>query len=305
MMNFLLKFNNLKRNLQKIQTQQEEIRTLQYFLNSLHSVSEIPPTSNPDLRWLQKCDVAALHILSIVFENNGLPYWMDFGTLLGAVRHHGFIPWDDDIDICMRRNDAYKAREIVRNQLTQYGFQVIEDNDWPGNNIGIGYKYEQTGIWIDIFEVDECQSDCDAISVTSQITNYYNAYRDIYSKKRFTITESELDPIRRNCFPNTPDGNHTIIYHAPEFYYPRLVYHDENVIFPLQELSFEDFKFKVPHITHDYLVGVYGDSYMEFPNYGVLKHTTKTGKLHERATKNGIDMQTLYEELILLANRLK
>ena len=47
-------------------------------------------------------------------RENGLAYWLFWGTLLGAVRHRGFIPWDDDIDIAMPQRDYLRLLELVR-----------------------------------------------------------------------------------------------------------------------------------------------------------------------------------------------
>lgn len=55
------------------------------------------------LRQAQLVMLRMLKIIVIYVESMNISYWMCSGTLLGAVRHKGFIPWDDDLDICMIR----------------------------------------------------------------------------------------------------------------------------------------------------------------------------------------------------------
>lgn len=71
---------------------------------------------NPDGSQLRRAQLRLLDMLSFlddICRAHGLLYWIDSGTLLGAVRHGGFIPWDDDADVCMPIADMLRLREIM------------------------------------------------------------------------------------------------------------------------------------------------------------------------------------------------
>ena len=79
---------------------------------------------------------AQLEVLNDVDKacrENGIQYFAEWGTLLGAVRHHGFIPWDDDMDICMKRPDFNKFVKNVKNIMPEgyqiYNIESDKDND--------------------------------------------------------------------------------------------------------------------------------------------------------------------------------
>lgn len=119
---------------------------------------------------LEEMKAIELDIL-IAFDDfcnkNNLRYFLSAGTLLGAVRHKGFIPWDDDIDVTMPRDDYEKMFEILPNILEKTNYRLISYRDkssiYPFAKIidkrtivieQMVNPLYRTGVWIDIFPLD-------------------------------------------------------------------------------------------------------------------------------------------------------
>lgn len=82
---------------------------------------------NFDLRKLQLIQLSMLKDVAAYFDSHKIDYYLSDGTLLGAVRHQGFIPWDDDIDICMTTQNYLITAHLLDNlgQLMHNMFHAI------------------------------------------------------------------------------------------------------------------------------------------------------------------------------------
>ncbi len=83
---------------------------------------------------LRKAEVAILDEFDRVCRENHLRYYLFYGTLLGAIRHSGFIPWDDDIDVAMPREDYQKLLNLKKSVISPnfYLQMPCEDDKWGG-----------------------------------------------------------------------------------------------------------------------------------------------------------------------------
>lgn len=114
---------------------------------------------------IKKIELEILLEFKSFCEKNNLRYYLAYGTLLGAVRHKGFIPWDDDIDVCMPRPDYEKFIKIfnVSNERFKLKSNRLNNMSAPFTKVidvstEIEAKYVDgdvdTNLWIDVFPVD-------------------------------------------------------------------------------------------------------------------------------------------------------
>lgn len=111
------------------------------------------PKATGELRLLQMASARLLRDFGEFCEEHGLDYWMVSGTLLGAYRHGGFIPWDDDIDVGMLRPDVEKLLEVAAEDSR---FQVTEvfDRYVHCRQVRFRYRDELVPCFLDVFIFD-------------------------------------------------------------------------------------------------------------------------------------------------------
>ena len=106
--------------------------------------------NNGELKKIQQKKLEILIDIAKFCDENKIRYWLDSGTLLGAVRHGGFIPWDDDIDIIIMQEDAKFLKENYKSE----NFEIVTTNEEGINFYKVISKKEQVQVGNSIAELD-------------------------------------------------------------------------------------------------------------------------------------------------------
>lgn len=238
-----------------------------YYKNNNIDITTLPPAEG-QIRDIQLANLALLKELDYVCKNAGLKYWIDFGTLLGAVRHKGFIPWDDDVDTGMLREDHSKIIEAFekysRNPDIFAGW-VRDKND----NFIVKVQHKKCPhLFVDIFPYD-----------------YYGAILSLGEQRKKTIEVKELrkkmqtqlksmdvndalcfiDKKRKDILQCTQFIENTDLIWGIDFnHHWKNWFASYDTIFPLKEIEFEGIKFFCINKLDDFLNEVYGN-YMAYP----------------------------------------
>jgi lipopolysaccharide cholinephosphotransferase len=119
-----------------------------------------------DIKEIQHIALKILEYVDHIANENNIKCYLGGGTLLGAIRHKGFIPWDDDIDISLLRDDYEKLLFLLRNDRHPYYKLLSKDDGQPGmfnaqvvdtRTINVGSNLIQAddiGVALDIFVID-------------------------------------------------------------------------------------------------------------------------------------------------------
>lgn len=251
---------------------------------------------NEKLRKLQLCELEILKEFVRICNRFSLRYYLTGGTLLGAVRHQGFIPWDDDIDVAMPREDYDRFAQIAPQELDpQYFYQspdtdpyyFLSYNKIRKNGTEI---YEERfengkfhkGIFIDLFPLDFCPAPglvCHFLFNVLAVMSYrgqvdsgerYVPYEELSGKIGYTVlrllSKRQILKFRKHLLGLShwlSSGSHVVLYSGAYGYYrevmPKEWYFEENT------LKFEGQNFFVPADAQSLLTQVYGNEYMTAP----------------------------------------
>src|SRR5574344_1120949 len=244
-----------------------DIQRLPHILQVSHPVEELIPAYGNKLL-LQKCETSILAHFAKVAKKHNLKYWLDSGTLIGYVRHNGFIPWDDDIDICMTREEYDKLLKVIDKDFCTGGFFYQH-----GEILRLYYKTIHA--WVDIFPMDT--GDTEIPPTGKAYNNFIAILNDIKSATDFDykkwqkhekpVSQKYIDTCLRRRDKELVKKKHPngFIFFGVETGVKNRILFARKDIFPLKPIKFFGVDAYIPQNTEAYLLQMYGD-YMNYPN---------------------------------------
>jgi len=248
--------------------------------------------SEEEFRKVQLCELELLKEVDRICRKHNIRYAIIAGTLLGAVRHGGFIPWDDDADVALLREDYEKFRKACREELKGRPYYFQDDRNTPGYRWGYGklrlkdsvfrrehqedMPYAQ-GICIDVFPMDGVPD-----FYPLRVLNNFECFcirKMLWSK---TGAKLEKDPLKRaalKALSRIPEKKAKGIYHdlirrsgkktkyvrILMFPAPNRTYGYKRIWYAkTADIKFEGITFSGIAGWHDYLSFKFGD-YMKYP----------------------------------------
>lgn len=236
------------------------------------------PQAQGLLRDIQLANLALLKELAYVCEKNNFKYILDAGTLLGAVRHSRFIPWDDDIDILMFREDYEKIVSAFKNTTRNSDIYAEYHRDKDTNSqYFIKIKHKKCPfLGVDIFPLDSYGkhlSPKEQLIATNKICKILKHLKkeinpNISNKETKTILRKTM---KEKILLSSANENGDFVYGVDFAHKLKNWFLDRDIVLPLRKIQFEDSKYTTVNKPKEFLKNIYGD-YMKYPNKMKILH---------------------------------
>ena len=257
----------------------------------LHKIYLQYPKATGFLKEIQTCNLELLSKLKEICDELNIKFWLHAGTLIGAIRHNGFIPWDDDVDVAMLREDFNTLKKYI-SENNKYEIAEYYNDLTCSKHHQFKLKTKEIPNFIDIVIYDRCK-------ITSQqelegFQKKYNIIRDELIQKFInelkspkvndigyyhvgeydTKTKEKVDRIidyANSKLINNTQKEDCYYFYAIEnypFIYPIM---KDNEIFPLKTSKFETIELNIPQNAIKYLDG-YGNIFHPPGNIQNLSH---------------------------------
>ncbi len=299
----------IRQEIDKLKNKNNQISAYCQYLKILAEcggdITKYPKAQGP-MRLLQVVRAKGLVYLVSILNEYNIEYWLDYGTLIGAYRHQGLIPWDDDVDISMDRQNYIKAKEILLKELDDTDFRLTFGEGKSAYFMKLKLDKFQL---VDIFPND--YSDNETISYEDLYSDIRKARDDFYEKfpvndlKNGKINiddtfDAMMDLYKSSGITKQHDKGKWIfrgldsstVNKEPSLHLVENVY-------PLRKVMYEGFEFLAPNKIYEHLneclkKGYYGDV-NKFPDF-------EASRIHNGAIscskQSYIDMLNKYNVLL-------
>lgn len=240
-------------------------------------ITKVPPAQGL-LRDLQLANLALLKELAYVCEKNNFKYILDAGTLLGAIRHTGFIPWDDDIDILMFREDYEKIVSAFKNTTRNSDIYAEYHRDKDTNSqYFIKIKHKKCPfLGVDIFPLDSYGKH---LSLKEQLIATNKICKILkHLKKEINPNISNMETktiltktMKENILLSSANENGDFVYGVDFAHKLKNWFLDRDIVLPLRKIQFEDSEYTTVNKPKEFLKNIYGD-YMKYPKKMKILH---------------------------------
>lgn len=243
-----------------------------------------------DIDEIKEVELGVMDYIHNICKEKGINYSLAYGSLLGAVRHRGFIPWDDDLDIALKRdqydklyqailednNSIYKVVSWENDSRYPYPFYRVYDSRTVYENNYIQNDIE-LGICVDVFPFDDYKdvnkeiTKLDMYRRLSVYTLYGIRNKEVGIKNivrylmlvAFRLTRVKIWNKKLNDCSKAPVNSEYIDYLMESKKYSTKI--DAKALDEVIECKFEDRVYNIPKDYDHILTTIYGEDYMEIP----------------------------------------